>query len=217
MLRTPALLVLGTLAFVTCGEPPPTRPCSLPYLGDKTATPQLEVWTLNERGEAVPADVAHPALLQQPPQGGRVVFVGVRATHLDSCSAELLVSVRDPQSNQVRLDGRTINLVPDGTGWGGSVLNSVDTQANVPLCPNQWSVTDIPNNPYQLSVKVTDIDGRKAELTAPVTFRCLAGDATCLCQCRAGYKLGDTCAPVDGGTNGDGGTSTDGGTLDGGQ
>src|SRR5690242_14776363 len=112
-------LLLGMLLVAAgCEEP---RPCPLPYLGSRTEAPKLEVWTLNALGETVTLTGGETVPLFIPSQGGRVAFIGVRATNLDSCGAELTASVRDPISNQVRLDGRTINLEPDGTGWGGSL------------------------------------------------------------------------------------------------
>jgi len=202
MSSLPSLLLLGTLAVGTCGEPP--RPCGLPYLGDKTAAPKLEVWSLSEQGNIIPVDASHPVLLRQPPQGGRVAFLGIRATNLDSCSADLIASVKNPMNSQIRLDGRTINLVPEGNGWGGSVLDSIDTQANVPLCPNQWSSLSIPSGTFQLTVTVTDVDSRKVTVMTPVTFRCADTDPTCACLCRTGYKLGDPCDTSN--STGDGGT-----------
>ena len=187
----PSTVLLGALLMAGGCEQP--RPCPLPYLGSSTEAPKLEVWTLDAQGETLPLNGGESVPLFTPSQGGRVLFIGVRATNLDACGAELTASARDPVSNQVRLDGRTINLQPDGTGWGGSLGDRVDTQANVPVCPNQWSSADIPGNRYTLTVTLIDRLKRTAERTLDIRPTCLAEDVNCPCLCHAGYVLGQSC------------------------
>ena len=130
-----------------------------------------------------------------PPQGGRVVLVGARATNLDRCGVSLSGALRDPQSQQVRVDIRTVNLVAADAGWVKSDPSDISAVANVPVCPNQWSQSNLYGSTYQLSVMVTDRDGRSASKEVDVIPACAdgAGFAECACICRAGYRLGETC------------------------
>ena len=52
--------------------------------------------------DAVPLADGGPLAILQPPQGGRVVFVGVRATNVDGCGLQLTGALRDETSRQVR-------------------------------------------------------------------------------------------------------------------
>jgi hypothetical protein len=136
-----------------------------------------------------------------PPQGGRVIFVGVRAFNIDPCQVHLSGALRDPHSQQVRLDARTVNLrVTDG-GSAISVDTNITTYANIPVCPNQWSDTDLYGNPYTLEMSLKDRAGRSLTQTLTVVPYCAepANEADCRCMCRGGYMLGQTCGTTDGG------------------
>jgi hypothetical protein len=148
-----------------------------------------------------------------PPAGGRMVFAGARVANLDPCAAQLAGSLREMGGDllkAVRLDSRTIHLLAAGDGWGTSDPGDISTFANIPVCPNQWADSDVFDVDYELRVTVTDRDGRTATTSRVVRPACLLGDgllnnggreprppeaflAECLCMCRAGYELGDTC------------------------
>jgi hypothetical protein len=189
---------------------PDAKSCALAFLGDATKDPALELVALGADYASAPiADGAKVALLF-PPQGGRVVFVGVRATNLDPCGVKLAGAMRDVTSKQVRIDTRTINLEPASDGWGQSAPGDIASFANVPLCPNQWSTTNIYGTEYEVEVTLTDRDKRKVTKTIRVTPECAEPSlaAECACICKGGYVLGETCSSAgSSGSSGAGGSS----------
>jgi hypothetical protein len=220
-----ALATVAALASLPACQPSPAAPdggsgghptgCTLAFLGDESKAPEVQPLALGPDMTAVPLHAEDMVLLAFPPQGGRVIFAGVRATNLDPCGVELGGALRDETTQQVRLDTRTVNLRPGGDGWGASDPTDISTFANVPVCPNEWSKTNLYGTEYQLELTVTDRAGRTVTLKLPVTPECSepVSAAVCRCICMGGYVLGESCAP-DGGT-GDGGTDG-GGTSDGG-
>ncbi len=219
--RTGALAVVTAFALV-CAACSPSSPetvpdaststgssgCTLPFLGDEAADPVVELVALGADETSFDlADGAEIPLIL-PPQGGRVIFAGVRATNIDACGVKLAGAVRDLQNAQVRIDTRTINLEPTGDGWGRSVDANISTFANVPMCPNQWAASDVFDHPFELEVTLTDRDHvRKATRTVEITPKCAQPEnaAECLCICKKGYVLGEPCGAGDGGAGGSGG------------
>jgi len=188
--------------------------CGVGFLGDAGAPVELAVTELDpDASSRVIGDGSNVSLLF-PPQGGRVIFAGVRAYNIDPCTVQLTGSLRDPTNGQVNIDGRTVNLVVAGDGRGTSNDTDISTFANITVCPNEWSATDVYGNPYDLTVSVTDHEGRSASKTVRVTPTCAepARLAECLCLCKHGYILGSVCS--DAGSS-DTGTS-DAGVGDGG-
>ncbi len=170
--------------------------CALGFLGDpgKPVEMKLIVRGTNEKSTEIADGARLPLIL--PPQGGRVLFVGVIATNISACAVKITGSVRDLANQQVRLDARTVNLQATGGGWGASVDSDVSSFSNVPMCPNQWATSDIFEEPFELAVSVSDALGHSATktLNAVVPF-CAepAYEAECLCQCQKGYVLGQVC------------------------
>ena len=163
---------------------------------------------VNASFETVPLADGGTISLIQPPQGGRVLFVGVRATNVDGCGLQLTGALRDEKTQQVRFDTRTINLIPTGDGWGvtgmigANVSGLVSNFSNVPVCANSWSTSNVNGSDYGLEVTVTDRGGRKLEKTIHVTPVCDTPDdaVDCACLCRADYDPTAQCpAPGDGG------------------
>ena len=176
--------------------------CHLGFLGDPQKDPELRVVALGPDGTSSPVNDGDQVALIFPIQGGRVVFAGVQATNVAACGATLAGAIRDETSMQVRLDDRTINLVPSGDGWGGSVDADTSSFSNIPMCPNQWSDTDIFGTEYELIVSITDREQRTVTKTLKVTPYCAEpeNEAQCRCICKGGYVLGESC-------DGDAGTS----------
>ena len=224
LLRPPAaaVLALATPVLLACspssaapgdaGTNEAQNECpSVGFLGEEGGAPDFDMQIL-EADETVAALVdgdSVPMIL--PPQGGRVIFVGVRATNVDGCGLQLTGALRDLTTNQVRVDSRTVNLVDthDGYGVSGmqatSVSSAIPNFSNVALCPNEWSPTNIYGNVYGLEVTIQDREGRQLTKKIKVTPEC--GEPQnleeCLCICKGGYILGESCA--DGGTGGEGG------------
>lgn len=168
--------------------------CKLAFAGDPDAPIELELVT---RGaELVSTDLAEggPAPMILPPQGGRVILVGVRATNIDPCGVELSGSIREEATGQVRLDQRTTNLGPKGT-FAESIPEDISTYANIPTCPNQWASVDVHESLFEVTVSVTDRRGKTASKTLHAAPFCSEpeNEAECLCKCQAGYVLGQTC------------------------
>jgi hypothetical protein len=102
----------------------------------------------------------------------------------------------------VRLDSRTVNLKPTGDGWGQSDPTDISTFANIPVCPNEWSMTNLFGTKYGLEVTLTERSGRTESRNLMVVPACAepAHAADCLCICQGGYVLGEKCAAGDAGT-----------------
>lgn len=140
----------------------------------------------------------------EPPQGGRVVFVGARVRNVDGCAALLTATLRDPNDNQVRFDTRSVNLEDEGDGFGRVHAGDLSVYANIPVCPNLWSGQSLYEGDYRLELKLTDRAGREATTSYTVQAQCTGksqaspGDPTvlqyCECLCKAGYVLGEDCS-----------------------
>ncbi|HEY8075145.1 MAG TPA: hypothetical protein VIF62_13570 [Labilithrix sp.] len=187
----------------TDGTKPPST-CATGFLGDASMPIQIEVHAIKADGSDVVLKDGDDLAIIFPPQGGRVAFVGIRATNLDGCGVQLTAALRDPISNQVRLDGRTVNLNREADGWGttGSGISTdiassdaIAQYSNVPLCPNQWASQDIYDKTFQLEVIVQDSRKQRADVKLNVVPRCAEGGAkmtACLCLCKNGYS-GESC------------------------
>jgi hypothetical protein len=181
--------------------------CGVGFLGDPAKDIDFELRALLADGTDAPLTDGGDLGLIFPPQGGRVAFVGVRATNIDPCSVQLTGAVRDEPTQQVRVDARTVNLIAGGDGWGTSAPPSQtisaarDTYANVPLCPNQWASTDVFDHEFQLEVTLLDRRKHTMTKTIKVTPRCSEPSRVveCRCLCKLGYVLGEACGEDDAG------------------
>src|SRR4051812_10925523 len=153
-------------------DPEASPACNLGFLGEPDQAPQIELLALGADGKSKPLVDGDEVALIFPIQGGRVVFAGVRATNVAACGATLAGALRDQTTKQVRIDNRTVNLVPSGDGWGGSVDADLSSFSNIPLCPNQWSATNVYGTEYELIVTLTDRDERTITRTHKVTPQC---------------------------------------------
>jgi hypothetical protein len=179
---------------------PDASACGVGVLGDPSQPIDMKVIALGADGGSGEVHEGGDVALIFPPQGGRVIFVGVRATNLDPCAVKLSGALSDLANGQVRVDIRTINLAPDDAGYGTSTDAVIATFSNIPVCPNQWSNTDTFDNPYELDVTLTERGGRTAEQKMKVVPRCAEPDKEkeCVCLCKQGYVLGENCE-LDGG------------------
>jgi hypothetical protein len=202
-------LALGFLVSTSLGcSPGPANqePCSTGFLGNASAPPQFQVLVLNADLSAMTVQDGGAVPLVKPPQGGRAIFVGVRATNVDGCGLMLGGALRDPTTRQVRPDSRTVNLIAEGDGWGvsGGVSGApaeIANFSNILACANQWSKTNVDGSPYDLEVSIQDRKGRTARQVLTVTPYCgePANLAECVCICKAGYMQGETCDAGSGG------------------
>jgi hypothetical protein len=173
-----------------------TAGCKLGFLGDPAKPVEMELIARGKDRSSVDLVDGGPVPMLLPPQGGRVIVVGVRATNLAACGLELKGVLRDSTTNRIVLDGRTINLEPTGDGWGASVAADMSTFANIAICPNQWaSWTNIYGTPFDLTVSITDGDGRTAQREIEVVPFCAepSNEDECMCMCQKDYTLGQAC------------------------
>ncbi|HEY3816996.1 MAG TPA: hypothetical protein VGL81_07495 [Polyangiaceae bacterium] len=205
-----ALAMLSTLTACSpssagSGDGGNTEPCPVGFLGSDAAAPDFDMQVLlaDETVAALNDGDTVPMIL--PPQGGRVIFVGVRATNVDGCGLQLTGALRDLSTQQVRVDSRTVNLIDTGDGYGVSGTPSTAASAavsdfsNIPVCPNEWSSTNIYGTVYGVEVTIQDREGRTLTKKIQVTPECGQPEnlEECLCICKGGYILGESC--MDGG------------------
>ncbi len=212
MTKSLSLLLTVTTSLLLTGCPGETNPtpdggpsCSGGFLGDESQDPVMEILIRREDGVSVVATEGGDAPLIFPPQGGRVVFAGVRATNLSAC-VTINGSVKDTTSGQVRIDNRSALLVkdPQDPAWGRSDDDDISSFSNVPLCPNAWASTDVYDHPFELTINLVDRDKRSVTKTVTVVPTCTEPgfEAECLCICKHGYMLGEVCADAGAGDGG---------------
>jgi hypothetical protein len=111
------------------------------------------------------------------------------------CGVEIAGTLRDLQTNATRQDRRIVNLKPMGDGWVSSDDSDIATFANITVCPNQWSPSNVYGTEYELSVSVMDVSGRTASTAIAVLPACVEPlrEEQCLCICRPAATLADTC------------------------
>jgi hypothetical protein len=189
--------------------------CPAGFLGDPAQEPRIEIRALKADGSDVPLADGDDLAIMFPPQGGRVSFVGVRAINLDGCGVQITGALRDLRTQQIRADGRTVNLEREPDGWGtsghGTTVNIEDSAlignySNIPLCPNSWADSNVFDQTFELEVLVQDRRKKQVSKKIKVTPRCSEPgekESACRCLCKKDYILGEMCgedAGTDGGT-----------------
>ena len=202
----------GVDAAADAFEEPLPATCDAGFLGDPSKDPEVEIRALTADGTDVALNDGDDVAMLFPPQGGRVLFVGVRALNIDACGIQVTGALRDLTTRQVMADGRTLNLEKEADGWGtsghGTTVDFEDSAqignySNVPVCPNNWASVDIFDQPFELDVLVVDRQKRQVSKSIHVTPRCAepgAKETACRCLCKQGYVLGQTCGE-DAGTD----------------
>jgi len=136
-------------------------------------------------------DVQGTLLLQVPPQGGHVVYVGVRMTNFEGCRLDLAASVFVADGGPLETEEkRRVDLGDAGFSDPSDPANF----ANVPVCPNFGS-HEIVGTEWTLVVEAAQRDGRSVKTALPVRFSCDAGGWDCACECGHGYFLGKCGSP----------------------
>jgi hypothetical protein len=198
--------MVAAMTMAACSSPArsdagASEPCPAGFLGRPTMAPDFDIQVLLADDTVVPLADGGTVPMLLPPQGGRVIFVGVRATNVDGCGLQLTAALRDLATGRVTLDSRTINLTAIGDGWGasagatGSISAAIGSFSNVPACPNEWSSIDLFGHTYGLEVTVVDRQKRQLTKKIEVVPECGQPDklTQCLCICMAGYVLGQPC------------------------
>jgi hypothetical protein len=167
------------------------------FVGDRSLPPQIEVVYRDVDNTMQPLSEGGEVPLILPPQGGKVMVVGVRARNLDGCPLEIATSIRDTCSNAiVALERRPITLEPTADGWLEPLAPAdLTNYSNLPACPRANLDRDVHGQPYVLTIRVTDKENRTAETMLEIVPTCAEPQFMdqCLCECRSDYSLGDEC------------------------
>lgn len=213
LVATTGVIAAGGLSLTLAGcpeettEPPgdagsDSGSCKLEYVGNTDAEMEIELTALTPEYAATPLPEGGDVSILIPPQGGRVIFVGIRARNIDPCAVSLNGALRDTATNAVSpVDGRYLNLDPTADGWAESDATDISTYSNIAVCSNHWASKDVFDQTFQLELSVTDRTGKKGKVVRSVVPRC---DETkiqdgvnlqkeCLCLCKEGYVTGQNC------------------------
>ncbi len=166
-------------------------------LSDAAPTPIIELLYRSADGEAIIVTDGAAVALTEPPQGGLVLLVGMRAKNLVGPHVDITASIRDTVDNQVlSLEQRPITVEADSAGWLVPVdASSFINWSNLPACPIAAATRDLHGQPYLLRVGVVDERGAMAEARLPIVPTCASGPDgdRCRCLCDADYVLGSGC------------------------
>jgi hypothetical protein len=187
--------------------------CTVGFLGNPANAPSAELLVLHADDTVVPVHDGDTVPMIFPPQGGRVIFIGVLATNVDGCALQLTGSLKDEASGLVTLDSRTIDLIPTGDGGGASsapnepLSAAISNFSNITVCANNWSTTDVYGHRYELAVTIRDRRGRQLTQKIHVVPECgePARLQECLCICKANYVMGEACPDAGAGASADAG------------
>lgn len=185
-------VALALTGLAGCPDEPGPPAC---VVGDPTQPIELALLSRDGGQQITPLHAPMTAVpLVVPEQGGQILLVGVRARNLDGCSLMLTTSLRDPCTDEVlTVERRPVLLAATADGWAEPAADSTSQWGNLAVCPNAGATRDLQGQRYLLRVAVEADDGRTAETSLEVVPTCAAGDDGCLCQCQAGYDLGDEC------------------------
>lgn len=170
-------------------DPPPDGGLTC-VIGSLTAAPEVQLVHRTVQGTIETTSTAVPLI--QPPQGGKVLLVGVRARNLDGCPLQLTATLRDGCNNKIlALERRPVILEPQADGWAlpKDPIN-LDNFSNLPACPRPDNDRRINDEPYLLKVTVSDKMGRTAEASLPIVPYCGAEPEfahLCECECRSRF------------------------------
>ena len=189
-----ALLLLGLVpTLFACPDDTP-KEC---FVGDPAQAPVIEAVFRDVNNEMKPLAEGGEVPLILPPQGGKVMVVGVRAKNLDGCPITIATSIRDTCSASIiALENRPVTLEQTSDGWLAPVLPAeLINYSNLPACPRANLERDVHDQPYVLTIRVEDKAGRKAETTVEIVPTCAEPEfmEQCLCECDDDYNLGQDC------------------------
>lgn len=192
-------MIVGVAA---CGEAPvepaaDAAPDAIPcvVVGDPSQPPELQVVHQTVDGVAAPLDDGAEIRLVDPPQGGKILLVGVRVKNVDLCEATIQVAMKDPSSGRVAgIERRPVawRIADDGFAEPAQP-DQISDYANVPVCPNANIAQDIDGNPWQLQVRFYDRSQQAIEQLRMVTPSCATSWDPALCQCECSMDPASQC------------------------
>lgn len=189
------LLVAALLLTAACSSNPDPPPLSCP-IGDMSKDIELEIIHRKVGGGVATtmADGEVPLIL--PPQGGKVMLVGVRARNVDGCPLTVTSSLRDQCTGElIALEKRPV-LLELVNGWGEPQQpNELNNYSNLPACPRQGLRRQVNDEPYELELIVEDKTGRKASKKLMIVPTCAepVNEMQCRCECTTDYATAPSC------------------------
>ncbi|MSP61900.1 MAG: hypothetical protein EXR72_16520 [Myxococcales bacterium] len=171
--------------------------CGPPSSAIEVAPTQYALATMTQ----APLAAGDPVDLVYPPQGGHVLFVGVRVRHLQEGVVELRGHLREGEGGAILgEDVRTLTMLQtfeDPSVWTPD-LHSYTGVSNIPACPDYGPI-DRHGRPYLLELIVTEVRSRRVGVgKVTVTPSCRQADAMakerCVCECGANFVIGK-CGP----------------------
>lgn len=204
MLLRYALVALVALVAAVGGGCSDDAPMSCP-IGDRAQPIEIVAVHWIAGGTVVDLVDGADVDLVRPLQGGKVVYVGVRARNVDGCNLQLTAALRDRSTQQViALEQRPVRLVDGGDGWGWPD-STFDHLANVPACPNAAAIQDVDGSTWGLELRLEEPGGRMAETSLTVVPQCRLTDQRneCECECDSEFQIGGGCpsSPDDAGVD----------------
>jgi hypothetical protein len=168
------------------------------FVGDVSKPLEFDVVYRTAEGELKSTEDRSEVPLIQPPQGGKVLFVGIRARNINGCGVTLATALCEPEGGEVlSLERRPVTLELAADGWMIPERPSeASNYSNLPACPRADLTRSVANELYELRVSITDRDGRKAGTSLQVIPTCGEPERSelCECECSKDYKLGRSCS-----------------------
>ena len=168
------------------------------FVGDASQPVEFEIVHQTAQRECVTTEDMAEIPLIQPPQGGKVLFVSVRARNLNGCGLTLATALAEPESGSIiSLERRPVTLKLREDGWMDPDRPSeASNYSNLPACPRADLDRSIEGELYELRVNITDKDGRKASASTRVVPICGEPNLAelCQCECSKDYQLGAQCS-----------------------
>jgi len=181
------------LLLAACSSSPPYPE----FAGDPALPLEVELSIRDVSGGLTTLADGMRVPLIEGPQGGKHIFVAVRARNLYTGAVELMGLVRDGtvdgQDPILGLEKRPVDFALAADGWAYPVEpDQLSSYSNIALCPNYKSSRDIYEEAYQVTVEVEDRSGRRGGRALMVTPYCgvPAEEQSCRCQCAHGYHHG---------------------------
>jgi hypothetical protein len=174
------------------------------FVGDPAAPPVGEIVYRTPDGEVALAEDGGVLPLLEAPQGGWMLFVGLRTRNL-GCELTLTGTLVDHLASPAELvsvEQRPVTQEPGDDGWGWPRFpERIGNYSNLPGCPRQRLARDVNGEPWVVELEGVDADGRVARASITATPTCADEGRRwfCECQCDREYVLGQTCSrpPAD--------------------
>lgn len=172
------------------------------FVGDPGLLPELVIVHRPPDGGVELTELVVPLL--EPPQGGRILFVGPRVRNMDGCPLIITASLRDQCTDRLIATETKDVVLEEVDGW--LVPKSpieLHNFSNLPACPSSSAERNINDEPYLLRIRAEDRAHRKAEAAVTVIPVCAepAQAELCRCQCIRHFRTDAMCPPaVDSGS-----------------